>query len=163
MKEWFVLYVNARAEKKVASLLQKSGREVFCPLKSEYRQWSDRVKKVEVPYFRSYVFVKFEEKEASQVLATPGVVRRLFWLGQPAVIREEEMQSVREFFEEYKEEEIIPGDFETGEEVEILKGDLRKKTGVILRQSPTTVVLRLPALNSNFKVVLSKGNIGKIK
>ncbi len=88
---WFVLYVKPQNEIKVGKALTALGIEVFCPTKKEVRQWSDRKKTVEVPLFKSYVFVKLEAQNRNQVFSVPGVVRYLFWLGKPAVVRDEEI------------------------------------------------------------------------
>lgn len=160
--KWFVLYVKSRAEKKVAERLSKRGFTVFCPTKIEERQWSDRIKKVEVPYFRSYVFVQCEEKQINTVLATPGVVRRLFWLGKPAVIREEEMEAVMQFFNKNAQRNIEYKTFAEGEEVQIHKGKLRNRKAVVLVDDKTQVTLSLPALGCAFKVILAKEEIEKI-
>lgn len=162
MMNWFVLYVNSRTEKKVAARLKEQGFTVFCPTKIEERQWSDRIKKVETPYFKSYVFVQCEEKHISTVLATSGVVRRLFWLGKPATIYEKEMHEVMKFFNEYTQHNIEYEVFTEGEEVHIHKGVLRNQKAVVLKNELTKVTLSLPALGFAFKVVLPKNKIGKI-
>lgn len=159
--KWFILYVKSRSEKKVAQRLQQKGFTVFCPTKIEERQWSDRIKKVEIPYFRSYVFVRFEEpQETNQVLQTPGVVRRLFWLGKPAVIRDEEMREVMAFFDTHQTA-IKYADFQEGQEVRIARGALKDKKGIVLINDKTQVTLFIPALNSGFKVNVHKNKLGK--
>ncbi|MDQ7918614.1 UpxY family transcription antiterminator [Mesonia sp. MT50] len=158
---WFVLYVKSRTEKKVATRLEAQGFTVFCPTKIEERQWSDRIKKVEMPYFTSYVFVQCEEKQAPTVLATSGVVRRLFWLGQPGVIYEREMQEVRQFFSEHKTANISYEAFTAGEEVYIQKGKLQHRKAVVLKNDKTKVTLSIPALGCAFKVTLPKNEIGR--
>ena len=57
-KKWYAIYVKSRHEKVIFSELQKKGIESSLPLMTTIRQWSDRKKKVEVPLFRSYLFVK---------------------------------------------------------------------------------------------------------
>lgn len=159
--KWFVLYVRSRSEKKVAQRLQQKGFTVFCPTKIEERKWSDRIKKVEVPYFRSYVFVQFEEpQETNQVLETPGVVRRLFWLGKPAIIKDREMHEVMAFFDAYQSN-IEYAEFAEGQEVKIQKGALKDKKGIVLIDDKTQVTLYIPALNSGFKVNIHKNKLGK--
>lgn len=155
--DWFVLYVNSRTEKKVAQRLVDKGIEVFCPTKIEERQWSDRVKKVEVPYFQSYVFAKFSSKDTNYVLETPGVVRRLFWMQKPAVIREEEMQEVMAFFNTHSKIEQV--NFTEGELVRITRGVLKDKKGIVLKNDKHQVTLNIPALGCGFKVLLPKDQL----
>ncbi len=161
MESWFVLYVKSRTEKKVAQRLEAQGYTIFAPTKIEERQWSDRIKKVEVPYFRSYVFIKCTEKQMLQVLEVQGVVRRLFWLRKPAVIREEEMQEVLTFFGKYQNNKIAVEAFSQGEEVWIRHGALRNHKAVVLKSDKTKVTLSLPGLGCSFKVILTKNQIEK--
>ena len=163
MKSWFVLYVRSNTEKKVAVRLKEQGFTVFCPTKIEEHQWSDRIKKVEVPYFRSYVFVECEEQEIAKVLQTTGVVRRLSWLGNPAIIYDKEMQEVIRFFKVNEHRAIEYEEFREGEEVRIEKGALSSQKAVILKNELNKVILSLPALGFAFKVTLPKNKIGKIK
>lgn len=154
---WFILYVHSRTEKKVSQRLAEKGIEVFCPMKIEERKWSDRIKKVEVPYFRSYVFAKFHPKNAAYVLETPGVVRRLFWLQKPAVIREEEMEEVKAFFNAHQDVELIT--LTQGEQVQITRGVLKGKKGIVLLSDKHQVTLTIPALGYGFKVTLHKSQV----
>ena len=158
--KWFVLYVKSRTEKKVAQRLAEKGIEVFCPTKIEERQWSDRIKKVEVPYFQSYVFAKFSPKNTNYVLETPGVVRRLYWLQKPAIIREEEMQEVIAFFNTHPQ--IEHANFTEGELVQITRGMLKDKKGIVLKNDKHQVTLSIPALGCGFKVILHKDQFREV-
>jgi hypothetical protein len=42
---WFALYTKPRFEKKVTERLQQLGIEVYCPMITQLKQWSDRKKK----------------------------------------------------------------------------------------------------------------------
>lgn len=117
---------------------------MFCPIKIEKRQWSDRIKKIEVPYFQSYVFAKFSTQQVNYVLETPGVVRRLYWLQKPAVIREEEMQEVIDFFDTYSK--LTKINYIKGDQVEITRGVFKDKKGVVILNNKHQVVLSIPAL-----------------
>ena len=88
---WYALYTQPRQEKKVVTRLEQLAIEVYCPLLIQVRQWSDRKKKVEVPLLPSYVFVMIAPHERDKVFQVSGVVRYLYWLGQPAIIRDEEI------------------------------------------------------------------------
>lgn len=92
---WFAIYTRPKNEKKVVEGLEKLGVEVYCPMVTEIKQWSDRKKKVEIPLIKSYVFVNIEEKNRNIVFEVPGVVRYLFWLGKPAVIQEQEIEVLK--------------------------------------------------------------------
>lgn len=130
-KQWFVLHVQSRCEKKVAELLSEQNIEVYCPLVKEVKQWSDRKKTVLSPLFKSYVFVYLTEKERSLVFDVPGVLRYLFWLGKPAIVREEEMDAVKKWVSNDKVETLEIANLEPGKKVMIKQGILKDMDAVV--------------------------------
>ncbi len=148
--------MKSRAEKKVALRLEEEKFEVFCPIKTELRQWSDRKKKVKVPYFSSYVFIKLNYKsERIQVLQTPGVVRFLFWLKKPAIVRTEEMEQVKDFFRKHKDRNIQKEEIKLGQKYKITKGPFVGKIGIVKEKNAQRAILEIPGLNLKFSVVQS--------
>jgi len=107
------------------------GIEVYCPMVSEVRQWSDRKKIVNTPLFTSYVFVKLKEKDREQVFEVPGVVRYLFWLGKPANVKEDEIQTIRNWVEDDNVMEMTVADFSPGDRMTIPKGVFKDQEGLI--------------------------------
>ena len=83
----------------------------------EVRQWNDRKKKVEVPFFKSYVFVKLSEKERNLVFSVPNIIRYIFWLGKPAIIKEEEMDDLKHWLSNDRVEKYDISKFEPGKNV----------------------------------------------
>lgn len=130
---WYALYTKSRNEKKVADLLEKKGVEIYCPIQEEVRQWSDRKKKVKLPVFKSYVFVRLDDykRENIQVLETPGAVRFLWWLGKPGIIRDDEIINIRRFLEHYQGAGLKI-DYHRGERVRVAGGPLKEQEGIIL-------------------------------
>jgi transcription antitermination factor NusG len=92
---WYVLYAKPRQEKKVADSLNSIGIKAYCPLVTTIKQWSDRKKKVQLPLITSYVFVNIEEHQREDVFKASGIVRYLFWLGKPAVVRATEIEALQ--------------------------------------------------------------------
>src|ERR1700733_7578238 len=95
-KSWYAVHTRPRWEKKVAGLLAKKKLEFYCPLNKVQRQWSDRKKIVTEPLFSSYVFVHIDETEQVPVRVTDGVINFVYWLGKPAVVRNEEILAIPE-------------------------------------------------------------------
>jgi transcriptional antiterminator RfaH len=83
----------------VTERLTKTGFEMYCPTIKTLRQWSDRKKKVEAPMFPGYIFAHVNEKERLAILNDPGVLNYVFWLGKPAVVREEELGGHTEYLQ----------------------------------------------------------------
>ncbi len=130
-RRWLVLYTKPRNEKKVAERLGQKGFEVYCPLVKTLRQWSDRKKKVEVPMFTSYVFIRVDEKERAQALHDPGVMNYVFWLGKPAVVRDTEIEAFKNIVA-HGEEVVVEGNgLQKGDFIEITEGAFRGMSGIV--------------------------------
>jgi transcription antitermination factor NusG len=96
-KSWYAVYTKPRWEKKVYALLAAKGMEAYCPLNRVRKKWSDRVKWVEEPLFKSYVFVRVAEAGLAEVRLTNGVVNFVYWLGKPAMVRDKDIAIIRQF------------------------------------------------------------------
>lgn len=92
---WRVFYTFPRAEKKCEDRLHDRRIDVFLPKYTAIRQWSDRKKKVVEPLFRNYIFARVDERDRLRVLQTDGIVRCVTFNGKPAVVSEDEIQSIR--------------------------------------------------------------------
>jgi transcription antitermination factor NusG len=130
-KKWFAVYTRPRWEKKVHKLLEEKGIENYCPLNKVHRKWSDRIKVVDEPLFKSYVFVKVNEEEKTQVRMTEGVVNFIYWLGKPAVIKEKEIETIKRFLNHHHDVEVWPIDIEAGKKVMVQSGILMGKEGTV--------------------------------
>ena len=95
MGSWHVIYTKSRAEKKVEEKLNNYGIKAYCPVKEEIKQWSDRKKKILVPVLPSMILVNIDEQERNKVFDIPGVVRYMFWLGKHAVVKQKEVDSLK--------------------------------------------------------------------
>ena len=77
--KWFVVYTKPLTEKKVAARLMQLGYEVYLPLFTTLKQWSDRKKKLEKPLINSVVFVRCQPAQLNglyQVQSVSGILRQ---------------------------------------------------------------------------------------
>ncbi len=158
MPHWYVLYTKPKNEKKVAEQLADLGLEVYCPTVKTVKVWSDRKKKVSEPLFKSYVFVKVNESQRDDVFEAYGVVRYLFWLGKPAVVREEEIEAIRNFLSE-TEDMAKPLVFEYLQEMEILHGPFKGQAAKYLYSSKNKLILRVESLGIVIKAELHHSQV----
>lgn len=154
MSNWYAAYTKPRSEKKAAERLTKNGWEVYCPLKKEIRQWSDRKKKVEVPFFSSYIFVRLDnyEKRREEVLRDPALLNFVYWQRKPAIISDKEMDEVMAFFEKYNHQEIKADRLEVGGRLELGDGPFAGKQGVITKVGANKVTLLLEQIGIQLTV-----------
>ncbi len=130
---WKAIYTKPRHEKKVSERLTQKGIEVYCPLQTTVKQWSDRKKKVKEPIFKSYVFVNCDEQEQLAVLQTAGVVQFVYYLKRVAIIRNEEIDQIKRFIEGYENIVLENIDkWKIGDEVRIDEGGMKGLLGEII-------------------------------
>jgi transcription antitermination factor NusG len=80
------------------------------------------------------------------ILAVPGVVNFVFWLGKPAVVRDLEIAAIREFIGNYPKAYSRSISVVKGEEVEVKVGQLKNKKGIVEEVRNQTVIVRLEGL-----------------
>ena len=134
-KKWYAVYTNPRAEKKTAEKLLEKGIEVYLPLQTTIKQWSDRKKKVEEPLFKSYLFVCVNfEAERISVLETPGVVKFVRIGGEVPAIRKVIIDAIKLSLANFSDIEITNQDLQINQEVQVIAGPLRGYKGKIIEQ-----------------------------
>lgn len=143
--KWFVLYTKPQFEIKVAEALQKIGVRAYCPVYTQLKQYSDRKKKVIKPLLRSYVLVKIEDKDRDQVFEIPGVVRYVFWLGKPAIVREDEIVLMENNLSGIYES-ISVSTLEKGAAYTIPEGPFKGLSGKVVHLDHNKMQLELPSL-----------------
>lgn len=154
MMNWYVVYTKPKWEKKVAEQLTNVGIECYCPLIVKIHQWSDRKKKVEVPLFNSYVFVHLTEEERNLVFQSPGAVRYLFWLGKPAIVREEEINTIKTWLDKPNKADLTIAPFQVGDKITLESGPFATQSAVIQEVNNTHYVLVLESLGCVLKMTL---------
>lgn len=142
---WFVLYTRPRSEKKVAERLAQMNVTVYCPLVTTVKQWSDRKKKVQTPLLSSYVFVQLDPKDRELVFQVSGVVRYVYWLGRPAVVRDQEIEALRESLQNTLTSFEVRS-HRVGEVISIPAGPFQGKEGVIRQLGKNSLQLVLTEL-----------------
>lgn len=127
-------------------LLIEKGLESYCPLNKIRRRWSDRIKIVEEPLFKSYVFVKVNDENRSAVRMTNGAINFVYWNGKPAVIKEKEITAIKRFLDEYENVEARPAELKVNQRVRITNGTLMDKEGKVLDVRHKTVKVAIDSL-----------------
>src|SRR4051812_43413899 len=101
-KDWRIVYTRARWEKKVVASLTKKKIENYCPLNKIVSQVKDKPTWFYEPLFASFVFVSVTNAEQAAIKELPGVLSIVYWLGEPAIIKEEEINTIRYFLNQYE-------------------------------------------------------------
>jgi transcription antitermination factor NusG len=131
--DWWALYTRHQHEKTVAEMLSTKGFEVFLPLYESIRRWKDRNKKLTLPLFPCYVFVRGGLNRRLQVVTTPGVHMILFHGENVAMIPGVEIEAIRRAVEGPFRVEPHPF-LKCGERVRVTRGSLQGVEGVLIRK-----------------------------
>ena len=156
---WYVLHTKPRNEKKVAQRLSEAGYTVYCPLQKVRRQWSDRIKVVEEPLFKSYLFIQIEDYRRDEVFAFTGTVRYLFWLRRPAQVRQIEINTIQKWLGEYNNEDIYISDIQSGDLVLITSGQFSGQEAVFLDRTNQRAIVRLKEMRIQISLSLSNNDL----
>ena len=160
--KWYVIYTKARFEKAVSEKLALAGVDVYCPLLKMKKRWSDRWKWVEEPLFRSYCFVRVEDNERDKVFAVNGVVRYLYHCGKPAIVRDVEIELLKNWLSEFNHENIECSEFYAQDKVLLKSGPLMDQKAEVLSKGGNYLMLRLETLGLQIKVDLRTNIVEKI-
>jgi transcription antitermination factor NusG len=137
----------------------EKGLVSYCPLNKVRKRWSDRIKLVEEPLFKSYVFVQVQEQEHQQVRAINGVLNFVYWNGKPAIVKEEEIDTIRKFLNEYFDVAVKPMNLQANQAVMVKRGLLMNNTGRIRRLMNNKVEVLIESLGYTLVASLEKSNI----
>jgi len=148
-KNWYAIYTKPRWEKKVNMVLERKGVEVWCPLQKVRKQWSDRKKIVEEPLFKSYIFVHVNQNERTNVLMTDGVLNFVYYVGKPAIIRDEEIEIIKRYLAEEQASISIQSlnSLDENTRIKVSHGVFMNSTGTIVKGGKKKVYVKLESLD----------------
>ena len=159
-QQWYAFYVKPRHEKKASVRLGES-YEIFCPLKEERVQWSDRWKTVTRPYIPGYIFAKVAEKERLAVLEDPSIFRTVCYKGRPCIIRAEELEAIKRVIGNPNAKDIKLEAIEPGDHVLVTGGRFINLNGLVVAMKGNRAVLRIDSLHCNITFALRRSLLKK--
>ena len=157
--KWYIIQTRPRWEKKVADSLEQKGIESYCPLNKVRRKWSDRIKTIEEPLFKSYVFVKISEDQRTNVRMTNGVVNFVYWNGKPALIKEKEIQTIKRFLDEYENVEAVKMNIGPDDRVRVVSGPMMDQEGKVLELKNKTAKVCIDSLGYMLIAYIDKSRL----
>ena len=92
---WLAVQTRSRYESFAATHLGGIGYEVFLPIYQCRRQWSDRVKQLDMPLFPGYLFCRFDPCNRLPILSTPGVIQVVGIGKKPVPVAESEITAIQ--------------------------------------------------------------------
>jgi len=154
MEHWYALHTRGRHERTIEQRLQERGVSTFLPMVTEIHRWSDRRKKIQLPLFRGYLFVRVARSKASvlRVLGVDGVFRFVGSGGEGTPIPETQIDAIRA---------LLAGELswshhpflKIGQRVRIKSGALEGVEGILMsRSGSATLVISVDAIQRSLAV-----------
>jgi transcription antitermination factor NusG len=149
---WYAAYTSANHEKRVREQLEQRCVASFLPLYTTVRRWKDRRKRLELPLFPGYVFVRVALVDRLRVLQIPSVVRLVGFNGHPSPLPDEEMEGLKNSLA--CDVRAKPHPFLTeGRRVRIKSGPLEGREGILMRRKGSLrVVLSIELIQRSIVV-----------
>jgi transcriptional antiterminator RfaH len=153
---WYAAYTKSRSEKKAFEKLKGKGVEAYLPLRRSRHQWTDRLKWVEEPLIRSYIFIRTNESGYYDAINTPGLVCYVTFEGKAAPIPDRQIEMLKLLLKENAEMEISNERFEAGEKIIVISGTLVGMQGEMVEyRGKKKVLIRLGTTGTNILVTVN--------
>ena len=163
MTQWYAVYTKPRAEKKVFERLEDKEIETFLPLIEKVRIWKDRKKKLEIPLFPGYLFVRFDYKNRFDILQTDGIVKIINFRGVPAVVPDWQIDSLRRLLE-HPETLQLENAMQPDDLVEVTEGPFKGIKGCVRTvKDVSRLVIIIEGLQQSVSVEIESVFLKKIK
>jgi transcription antitermination factor NusG len=146
----------------VHALLAEKKIESYCPLNKVRKKWSDRMKTVEEPLFKSYVFARVNEEEQLKVRMTAGVMNFVYWQGKPAIIPAKEIETIRKFLNEYENILAEPIQLKEDGKVTIRQGLFMDHEARILKIEGNRVKVVIQSIGYTLIASMDKKNLSTL-
>jgi transcriptional antiterminator RfaH len=153
---WYAAYTKSRNEKKVLARLTEGGFEAYLPILRKRHKWSDRLKWVEEPLIKSYIFIHVNEREYYNAINTPGLVCYVTFEGKAASIPDWQIDTLKMLLHEGAEMEISNERFAPGQKIIVVSGQLVGMRGEMIEyRGKKKVLVRLGTTGTNILVTVS--------
>jgi transcription antitermination factor NusG len=111
------------------------------------------------PVFKGYVFVRLEDDKKWEVKNISGVLNFVYWLGKPAQIRDEEIDVIRKFLNEFNDVQVEAKGFVVNSKVRIKQGVLMNYNGIVVEVIGNRAVVKIDSLDLQLSAHFDKKNL----
>ena len=144
MKNWYAVYTKINNEKRVSTLLSKKKVENYCPQNRVTQPTNGYKRRLESePLFPSFVFIYITEAEITFLKKINFVIDFVYWLGNPVVITEVEIENIKLFIQQYENIVIEKSRVNSGGITRIING---KNNNTAFVETDSAIKLQLPSL-----------------
>jgi transcription antitermination factor NusG len=146
----------------VAATLLERGFNNYCPLNKVQKQWSDRKKVVMEPLFKGYVFVQVDDQKKWDIKSVDGILNYVYWLGKPAIVREDEINTIRKFLQEFSDVEVVNASLGAEDKVIVKQGVLMNYKGIVVEVNGNKAKVNIDSMGLGLSAVFDVRNLEKV-
>ena len=151
---WYALHTRARHEKAIERRLREQGMETFVPTTIQVHRWSDRKKKVEVPLFSCYVFIRsaLSAEDRTRVYQVESVHGFVGTRGSSLPIPDDQIESIQKVLTQTAPWRSYPF-LKVGQRVRVRGGAMDGVEGVFLSENgDRSLIISIEAIQRSMAV-----------
>jgi transcription antitermination factor NusG len=152
---WYIVYTCPGREKKVAEIFSQKNIKHYCPIKRVKPQISGWFKTTFEPLFPSYIFVQVALVSHSSIKRIYEVISFVQWLGKPALVRNEEIETIKKFLSLYTDVLLEKIPVRTNGTISVMDNPLIREKGMVQEVMNGFVKVQLPSLGYALKASVS--------
>jgi transcription antitermination factor NusG len=119
---------------------------------------------IQEPLFPSYVFVQSLPENLYLIKqVSSDIVNFVYWLGKPATVREEEIQLIQHFLQEYSNVKLEKNTIQTNDLVRIMDGALKNREANVIAIEHNKVKVIIPSLGYKMVAETALSNIAPME
>ena len=161
-EEWYAVRTRSRHEDKVKDRLQEKYTDVFLPKIEVWSRRKDRKKRILIPLFSGYLFVKCElTKEIwLEILKTSGVAYLVGFSDEPVSIPENQVETIKKILNSKSSLKLHPY-VKVGDRVIVVDGPLQGAIGFYVRPNHDRgkLIVSLDLLNRSIETELEGSSV----
>jgi transcriptional antiterminator RfaH len=163
---WYVIYTKPDTEIILRDCIcqydeeNDLGFEVYLPMTTEAKQWSDRVKTRQTVLFKQYIFVKHDDNGFHAIKKMPGFGYYLQFGQFPCIVPSEQIEMIRAAQRCDRFVTCQPKRLIRGARVRILKGALADYEGILIDDPDSNkVAIEVSKLNQCVQIRIDQENL----
>jgi transcription termination/antitermination protein NusG len=129
---WFAIRVKPNYEKPVLATLRGKGFEPYLPVLRTRRQWSDRVKVMDLPLFPGYLFCRLDLQDRMPLVTTPGFLYIVGVGKNPEPVDDNEIEAIATVLRSGLPVKAHTS-LKVGQRIELQRGPLRGLQGILTK------------------------------
>lgn len=115
------------------------------------------------PLFKGYVFVKINDHKKWDVKVIDGILNYVYWLGKPAIVREDEINTIRKFLQEFSDVEVVNATVGANDTVFVKQGLLMNYKGIVIEVKGNKAKVNIESMGLALSAVFDIKNLEVIR